>query len=120
MTIGSGFKGVGGAVLLFRSQDLVSWEYLHPLYVGKMGMEAGPGTPYYGTPAMYVASGEGFDCPDFFQLGDKHVLVVATMGESPYWVGRYFDHKFIPEKEGSILGFQKRSSGSRSAGLDSA
>jgi beta-fructofuranosidase len=102
MTIGSGFKGVGGAVLLFRSQDLVSWEYLHPLYVGKMGMKSGPGTPYYGTPAMYVASGEGFDCPDFFALGEKHVLVVSTMGESPYWVGRYVDHKFIPEKEGVL------------------
>jgi beta-fructofuranosidase len=102
MTIGSGFKGVGGAVLLFRSQDLVSWEYLHPLYVGKMGMHSGPGTPYYGTPAMYVASGEGFDCPDFFPLGEKHVLVVSTMGESPYWVGRYVNHKFIPEHEGML------------------
>jgi len=102
MTIGSGFKGVGGAVLLFRSQDLVSWEYLHPLYVGKMGMKSGPGARYYGTPAMYVASGEGFDCPDFFPLGDKHVLIVSTMGESPYWVGSYVDHKFIPEKEGVL------------------
>ena len=102
MTIGSGFKGVGGAVLLFRSQDLVSWEYLHPLYVGKMGVKSGPGSPYYGTPAMYVASGEGFDCPDFFPLGDKHVLIVSTMGESPYWVGRYVDHRFIPEKEGVL------------------
>lgn len=99
MTIGSGFKGVGGAVLLFRSQNLTSWEYLHPLYVGKMGMKSGPGSPYLGTPAMYVASGEGFDCPDFFPLGDKHVLLVSTMGESPYFVGRYIDHKFVPEKE---------------------
>ena len=102
MTIGSGFKGVGGAVLLFRSQDLLSWEYLHPLYEGKMGMKAGPGTPYFGSPAMYVASGEGFDCPDFYPLGDKHVLTVSTMGESPYWVGSYVDHKFIPEKEGVL------------------
>jgi beta-fructofuranosidase len=102
MTIGSGFKGVGGAVLLFRSEDLVSWEYLHPLYVGKMGIKSGPGTPYPGTPAMYVASGEGFDCPDFFPLGDKYVLVVSTMGESPYFVGRYVDHKLIPEKEGVL------------------
>jgi beta-fructofuranosidase len=51
---------------------------------------------------MYVASGEGFDCPDFFPLGDKHILVVSTMGESPYWVGSYVDHKFIPEKEGVL------------------
>jgi hypothetical protein len=89
-------------VLLFRSEDLVSWEHLHPLYVGKIGMKSGPGTPYYGTPAMYVASGEGFHCPDFFPLGDKCVLVVSTMGESPYFVGRYVDHKFIPEKEGVL------------------
>jgi beta-fructofuranosidase len=102
MAIGSGFKGVGGAVLLFRSEDLISWKYMHPLYVGKMGIKSGPGTQYYGTPAMYVASGEGFDCPDFFPLGDKHVLVVSTMGESPYFVGRYVDHKFIPEKEGVL------------------
>ena len=29
-----GFLGVGGAVLLYRSPDLISWEYMHPLCVG--------------------------------------------------------------------------------------
>ena len=26
--------GVGGAALLYRSRDLIEWEYLHPLCVG--------------------------------------------------------------------------------------
>lgn len=32
--IGSGIKDVGGTVLLYRSYDLVNWEYLRPLLVG--------------------------------------------------------------------------------------
>ena len=31
MGLGCGFLGVGGAVLLYRSPDLISWEYMHPL-----------------------------------------------------------------------------------------
>jgi beta-fructofuranosidase len=32
--IGSGIRGEGGAALLYRSNDLLHWEYLHPLLVG--------------------------------------------------------------------------------------
>ena len=31
MTVGSGFQGQGGAVLLYGSKDLAHWDYLHPL-----------------------------------------------------------------------------------------
>ena len=31
MTVGSGIKGQGGAVLLYRSTDLIHWEYRYPL-----------------------------------------------------------------------------------------
>src|SRR5439155_19020700 len=32
--IGSGIVGQGGAILLYRSRDLVHWDYVGPLYAG--------------------------------------------------------------------------------------
>ena len=34
MGVGSGFPQVGGAVLLYRSKDMLHWEYVHPLAQG--------------------------------------------------------------------------------------
>ena len=34
MIVGAGIRDVGGAALLYRSKDLISWEYLNPLCVG--------------------------------------------------------------------------------------
>ena len=34
LILGSGFMGIGGAVLLYRSRNLLDWEYQHPLCVG--------------------------------------------------------------------------------------
>ena len=75
MLIGSGIKGRGGTALLYRSGDLLDWEYMHPLCVG---------------------FGENWECPNFFPLGDKHVLVVSPHGPVMYSVGDYKDHKFAP------------------------
>ena len=43
-----------------------------------------------------------WECPDFFALGDKHVLIVSVFdGENPhytvYFTGSYANHKFVPE-----------------------
>ena len=89
--IGSGVRGVGGAVLLYRSWDLINWEYMHPLYVGDE------------TCTNPVWTGSMWECPDFFALGDKHVLIVSVFdSESPhytvYFIGSYVDHRFVPEK----------------------
>lgn len=83
--VGSGIEGTGGAALLYRSQDLVSWEYLHPLLVGKK-----------------EETGTMWECPSFFPLGDKYVLLVSTLGTVLYFVGTYENHRFAPEYQGRM------------------
>jgi len=87
MGIGSGIKGVGGTVLLYQSRDLVSWEYLHPLFSGKVH-----------------ETGEIWECPDFFPLGDKYVLILSPipLKKAIYFIGEYKNHRFIPETQGTI------------------
>jgi beta-fructofuranosidase len=69
--LGSGVRKQGGRVLLYRSKDLRQWEYLHPLASGKW-TERENINP--------VDSGEMWECPDFFALGSKHVLLYSTAG----------------------------------------
>ncbi|MDP9050261.1 MAG: glycoside hydrolase family 32 protein [Acidobacteriota bacterium] len=95
MAIGSGFKSVGGAVLLYRSADLHAWEYLHPLIIGE-----GNGSSTIDP----VDSGEMWECPDFFQLGQKYVLLYSTE-RKVYWLIGDFDReslRFHPEKQGLL------------------
>ncbi len=81
MAVGSGIRGKGGAVLLYRSRDLRSWDYLH-LLAGGSG--SGDRTP------NPVDSGDMWECPDFFPLGNKHVLIHSTQGKA-YWQSGSFD-----------------------------
>lgn len=93
MGIGSGQQGVGGNVLFYRSSDLRKWEYLHPLASGE-----GNGKQT----SDFVDSGEMWECPDFFQLGRKHVLLYSTE-RKVYWQTGELDPKeliFHPEKHG--------------------
>ncbi|MDQ2998687.1 MAG: glycoside hydrolase family 32 protein, partial [Chloroflexota bacterium] len=85
--IGSKIDGVGGAALLYRSRDLIEWEYLHPLCVGDQ-----------------AATGTIWECPDFFPLGDKHVLLISPipLRKTLYLVGTYADHRFTPERTGVL------------------
>ncbi len=89
MIIGSGVEGEGGKALLYRSQDLEAWEYLHPLCEG---VEAETGTMW--------------ECPDFFPLGDRHVLLISALGEQLYMIGDYDceAHRFTPTSSGRIGG----------------
>jgi beta-fructofuranosidase len=76
--VGAGFRKEGGCVLLYRSRDLRDWEYLHPLAAGK----------WTGRDSVNpVASGEMWECPDFFALGTKHVLLYSTAGSVIWEVG---------------------------------
>lgn len=89
MVVGSGVENVAGAVLLYRSNDLINWDYLHPLYVGDKDQTEPPW------------AGRMWECPDLFPLGDKHVLVISTAPDwraALYFVGSYTDHKFKPER----------------------
>ncbi len=90
MIIGCGAKDESGPILpLYKSADLIHWEYLHPLW------ERGRGTPFYDK--SYDVSVE---CPTFFKIGGKHVLVLSEM--SMYLVGRYEDHRFTAESSGRL------------------
>ena len=84
MIIGSGLSGERGPVLpLYRSTDLIDWEYVHPLYEGDTETDT-----------------RFCECPSFFPLGDKHVLAMSH--EATCLVGRYENHRFIPETRGRL------------------
>ncbi len=93
LTLGSGIRGKCGAVLLYQSHDLVQWTFRHLLLEG----------PRVGQSSKNpVDSGEMWECPDFFALGDRHVLLISTMGKVFWKTGRYKDRRFTPEKEGVV------------------
>ncbi len=90
--MGAGLVGQGGAALLYRSPDLRTWEYLHPLLVGDQ-RRVGP-----------IWTGSMWECPDFFALEGRHVLIVSTWDQgrlhySVAMVGHYRDQRLIPQVE---------------------
>ncbi len=89
MAIGAGIQDIGGAVLLYRSKDLLGWEYLHPLCISDMH-NAAP-----------VWTGTVWEVPQFFPLSDKHILTFTAWDNeqlySAYFTGSYRDHRFFPD-----------------------
>ncbi len=87
--MGAAIRGVGGAALLYRSDDLVRWEYLHPLAIGD-ALQREP-----------VWTGTMWECPLFLDLGQKHALLISAWDHATLhtvaMVGRYADHRFMPE-----------------------
>jgi beta-fructofuranosidase len=85
--IGSGIQGVGGTVLLYRSADLVHWEYLQPICVGDR-----------------TETGDMWECPDLFQLGDRHVLMVSPipLRKTLYFLGSFHEHRFEAQHQGVV------------------
>jgi beta-fructofuranosidase len=93
--VASGQSKIGGRVLLYHSKDLRSWEYLHPLASGRWNEKENTNP---------VDSGEMWECPDFFPLGKKHVLLYSTAGRVIWEVGE-LDSKelvFHPQKRGLL------------------
>lgn len=91
MTIGSGFRGIGGAVLLYSSVDLIHWEYKGPLIIGDV-RQIDP-----------VWTGKMWECPSFFPLGGEHMLMFSAMDLEPseslytvYMLGAYQAGTFAP------------------------
>ena len=78
----------GDAAYLFKSPDLVNWEYVHP---------------FYESDRCWTDSDEDCSCPDFFPLGDKHVLMFISHNQgTQYYIGRYEDERFYPEHHGRM------------------
>lgn len=85
MVLGSQIKDVGGVIFLYRSSNLVDWEYLNPLYSSDN-----------------LRYGLIWECPNFFKLGEKWVLIFsahtgATVDTVYYFVGDYHNHRFVPQ-----------------------
>jgi sucrose-6-phosphate hydrolase SacC (GH32 family) len=80
LIIGSAVKDVGGTALLYRSKDLITWEYRKPLLVGDR-----------------ETSGVFWEMPIFVNLGNAYALIVCEVpGRASYWVGSWKDETFIP------------------------
>jgi beta-fructofuranosidase len=95
MTVGSGIAQSGGCVLLYRSKDLKTWEYLHPLISGTW---SGKKT------TNPCDDGEMWECPEFFALDGMHVLIYSTLGKVFWQSGRLDARrmKFTPVKTGLL------------------
>ncbi|HVO41774.1 MAG TPA: glycoside hydrolase family 32 protein [Aggregatilineales bacterium] len=90
MAVGSRIKDVGGTVFLFRSPDLLDWEYLNPLLVGDINR-----------------NGVIWECPNLFKLGEHWVLIVSAhtgtkTGLVLYFVGSYDNYRFTPTYDGVL------------------
>jgi beta-fructofuranosidase len=93
LILGSGVRNKGGAILLYSSPDLRHWTYLHTLVEGPSTNDKSVNP---------VDTGEMWECPDFFPLGGKHVLLISTMGRVRWKVGTYANQRFTMEKEGVV------------------
>lgn len=87
MVLGSRSGDATGVVLLYRSSNLLDWEYLNPILT-----------------STEKRHGAIWECPNFFQLGEKWVLIISAhaghMTDTVYYfVGDFVDHRFIPQYE---------------------
>jgi len=92
LLMGSGIRGFGGAVLLYRSEDLLAWHYDGVFF----SLPAGQAD--YETGAMW-------ECPQLVPLADRHVLLLSI--DNPlrpvlYVVGRVHGSKFVAERIGRL------------------
>ena len=83
---GSGIRDVGGTALLYRSPDLVQWDYVGPLFVGDVKSH----DPLW--------TGPMWECPQFFALDDTRVLLISVWDSGTkyvaYYTGDYADTAF--------------------------
>jgi sucrose-6-phosphate hydrolase SacC (GH32 family) len=76
----------GDATSLFKSPDLVHWEYVGP---------------FYESDRRWTDADEDCAVPDFFPLGDRHVLLFCShLQGTQYYLGRYDGRRFQPETHG--------------------
>lgn len=90
IVLGSQIDGKA-AILLYKSYDLETWNYLHPLLIEE-------------EPEV-----EAFECPDFFYLDGKYVAVGAWMSykdkygrfnPTRYYIGDFVNEKYTVEESG--------------------
>lgn len=82
MILASGQAG-RGIIFLYSSVDMVSWNFQGEFFAEKLK----PGV-------------RAFECPLFFSLQGREVLVVSPYASPFYLIGRTEDKRFIPEARG--------------------
>ncbi|NLG96166.1 MAG: glycoside hydrolase family 32 protein [Chloroflexi bacterium] len=103
MVIGSGFRGEGGAVLLYSSPNMTDWTYLGPLLTGDNRQEE------------WAWTGEMWECPNFFHLtsaqGGGWLLMVSAMSIKPRsslytvcFTGDFDGKRFTPHRAARMDG----------------
>lgn len=87
MVLASGQVGGGGVALFYCSSDLHNWRPLPHLSTGEV-----------------ETMGEVWECPNFFALGDKHVLVISVWPRHSvhFFVGTFTNNVFVPESHGVV------------------
>jgi sucrose-6-phosphate hydrolase SacC (GH32 family) len=83
-----GFEG--DSTSLFRSTNLIDWEYRGP---------------FYKSDRKWTTEDADCACPDFFPLGERYMLLMHTHKPSPfvqYYLGRFEDERFVPEQHGRM------------------
>ncbi|NLV73753.1 MAG: glycoside hydrolase family 32 protein [Chloroflexi bacterium] len=85
--IGASINGARGAVQLYRSRDLYTWEYR--------------GSLAEGDPAQ---NGWMWECPSFFALDGRHVLITSPIpgARAIYLSGDYADERFHAQLQGGV------------------
>lgn len=93
MIIGFGLTENGtekGTVLLYKSKDLETWQFIHPLFIGDPANDD---------------SGIFWEMPVFWKMNGKYILLVnkVPQKEKPavalYWTGNFINEKFIPDSK---------------------
>ena len=80
--------GQGDIAYLYKSNDMVRWEKLHPFYESQR---------------RWTDADEDCSCPDFFPLGDKHMLMfISHKNGVQYYLGSYAGETFVPERHGRM------------------
>jgi beta-fructofuranosidase len=96
MILGSKIDEVGGMILLYRSEDLINWEYLHPLMVGDVHQK----DPIW--------LGTMWECPNLLDFGEKQGLIFSTQATPSdlmfpvAFTGTYQNHRFTPERQAKL------------------
>jgi len=95
MVIGSGIVNQGGAVLLYKSKDLSRWRFVHLLAHRESNSAVAYEQPH---------PREVWECPEFFALRNRHVLIYSTNGKA-FWQSGELDPEtmtFHPEQTGTL------------------
>lgn len=91
--IGAGIREVGGAALLYRSDDLLEWEYLGPL------LNSSQHDPAFWTGSIW-------ECPQLLSFGHQRVLIFGVWDDGTHYsvamTGSYQNHRFTPERVGKL------------------